>query len=513
MTSRKVILFIFFSSMFTYGCTKLNETVEGNLTPAQVAENSNTAELLRGVYASLEHTFTSYQEIFPLSDFTTDEAIAPTRGGDWDDNGSWRVFHQHKWDENNSHIRDCFNSLGGVVHTATNMLQYKPTVQEQAEARFIRAWAMYWLLDLFDQVPYREPGESVVPPAKVRIGMEALNYIISEVNAVEPDLPDGPASVANKYAAKVLLMKCYLNKAVYGNRANPIFDPADMNKVISFADEVINSGEYTFSANYFDNFAPDNSMVGRENIFTQLSNPDGNYQLALSWQAVLHYRQGGFNGFTTLSDFYNKFETTDKRREAAYDYPNSPPNPGRRINLGFLIGQQYDLNTDAPLEGVIFTPEVKNIEPGPNLQMPGIRPIKYAPDYLNYNFWNTAGNNFVYLRLADVLLMKAEAILRGGTPTNAGPYGNSALAIVNFIRTDPSRGATAMSTINHDSLLDERGRELWWENWRRQDLIRFKKFLRPFQEKDYQSDPKYLLFPIPNDQIALNPNLQQNPGY
>ena len=69
---------------------------------------------------------------------------------------------------------------------------------------------------------------------------------------------------------------------------------------------------------------------------------------SLAWLAVLHYTQGGFNGFTTLSDFYNKFEPTDKRREAVYDYPNAPPNPGRRVNVGFLIGQQYDLFTDDP---------------------------------------------------------------------------------------------------------------------------------------------------------------------
>ena len=162
--------------------------------------------------------------------------------------------------------------------------------------------------------------------------------------------------------------------------------------------------------------------------------------------------------------------------------------PGNRVNVGFLIGQQYDLFTDAPLfDGtlpVIFTPEVKNIEPGPNLNMPGIRPIKYAPDYLNFYVWGSPPtNDFVYFRFPDVLLMKAEAILRGGTPTNAGPYGNTALSIVNAIRTDPSRGATTLSSIDLDGLLDERGRELWWENWRRQDMIRFKKFLYAFPGK------------------------------
>ena len=109
--------------------------------------------------------------------------------------------------------------------------------------------------------------------------------------------------------------------------------------------------------------------------------------------------------------------------------------------------------------------------------------------------------------------MKAEAILRGGTATNAGSYGNTATLIVNAIRTDPSRGASALASVSLDNILDERGRELWLEGWRRQDLIRFKKFLQPFQEKNYVSDPKYLIFPIPDEQLAVNPNLQQNPGY
>jgi hypothetical protein len=518
MKTARLILVIFLSVMLLYGCTKLRETVGGNLTSGQVSNDSSTAVLLRGVYSAMEFTFTSYQQIFGLADVTTDEAIAPTRANNWDDNGTWRELHQQKWNSNNYIIHDCFNSLSGVVYAATDMLRYKPTVQQQAEARFLRAWAMYWLLDMFDQVPYRDPGESLIQPARVRQGDSALVYIINEVNAVEPDLPEGPASEANKYAAKVLLMKCYLNKAVYLNRANHTFNAADMDIVISLADEIIKSKRFFFSTNYFDNFSPVNSMKGNENIFTQPSNSDGNYLVSLAWLAPLDYAQGGLNGFTTLPDFYNKFDSVDKRRGFVYSYPNSPPNPGNRVNVGFLIGQQYDLNTDAPLYSgplpVIYTPDVQNIEPGPNVEMPGIRPLKYAPDYLYFAWWyGPPGNNFVYFRLPDVLLMKAEAILRNGAPTNAGSYGNSALKIVNAIRTDTSRGASALSSLSFNDLLDERGRELWWENWRRQDLIRFGKFLQPFQEKNYQSDPKYLLFPIPDEQLAVNPNLKQNPGY
>lgn len=495
-------------------CTKLDETLNAHLTSDQVGRSpAAPAVLLQGIYASLEWTFTSYQEMFALTDVSTDEAIVPTRGNNWDDNGQWRVLHQHKWDGENVMIKRTFNSLGGVVFAATDLLRYNATPRQKAEARMLRAWAMYCLLDLFDQVPHRLPGETVIQPAGVWKGMEALDSIIVELNTISSDLPDGPSSVANKYAAKTLLMKCYLNKAVYKNRANPAFDAADMNKVIALSDDIINSNQFSLSTNYFDNFCPSNALLSKENIYTQPSNNDGNYVVSFSWLAPLHYVQGGFNGFTTLSDFYKKFESSDKRRGQAYAYPNGPPNPGNTNNVGFLIGQQYDIFSGDALP-LIYSPEVKNIEPGPDLESTGIRPIKYAPDFAFYYFWfGAAANEFVYFRFADVLLMKAEAIARGGNGTTAGPYGNTTLSIVNAVRTHPSRAASALSIVSLDALLDERGREMWWEGWRRQDMIRFKKYLLPFQEKNYNSEEKNLIFPIPFEQLAVNPNLLQNPGY
>ena len=86
-----------------------------------------------------------------------------------------------------------------------------------------------------------------------------------------------------------------------------------------------------------------------------------------------------------------------------------------------------------------------------------------------------------------------------------------ALAIVNELRT--VRGATALASIDETSLLAERGRELYVEGWRRNDLVRFGKFLEPWSEKPTTDDPKYLLFPFPSAQIVANPSLKQNPGY
>src|SRR5436190_2079838 len=119
----------------------------------------------------------------------------------------------------------------------------------------------------------------------------------------------------------------------------------------------------------------------------------------------------------------------------------------------------------------------------------------------------------VIIRLADILLMKAEAILRGGTAT-AGPggYGATAAAIVNNIRIHPSRGLTALATVDLNAIYKERGFELYWEGWRRNDMIRFGTFLNARQLKGVTTSER-LLFPIPNQQLSINPNLVQNPGY
>ena len=500
---------------------QIKEEFPGTVQVGGGGGSTSPASLLSGVYTAMRNPFQGATQVFALSEVTTDERLMPTRAGDWDDNGVWRQLHQHTWDANHSQVRDAFNNLNGVVYAATDMLQYKPTLQQQAEARFLRAFAMYWILDLYDQVPYREPGEPVTQLARVRKGADALTYIISEVTAVQNDLPDAPAARATKNAARALLMKCYLNKGVYANRATPTFAAADMNQVITLADQIISSNRYQFATNYFDNFAPDNTNIGTENIFTELNqggiSSGAQYDL---WRFISHYNMspGGYNGPTALSDFYDKFGTNDIRRGTVYRYTNGPTNPGNRQNVGFLIGQQYNLNTDMPLTDragapLAFTREVKIIETDAStLERTGIRPMKYPPDFTN----NSAGaidNDMVHFRLPDILLMKAEAILRGGTATTAGTFGSTPLALVNSFRTHASRNAGPLTTVDLNSLLDERGRELYLELWRRQDLVRFGKFLGPIQEGPTSSDAKYLVFPIPNQQIAVNSNYTQNAGY
>ncbi len=485
-------------------CTKLDENLNGQLGNAGVS-SENVSALLNATYTAMRSPFQGTYGWWALQEFPTDEAIVPTRAGDWDDNGAWRALHLHRWQADHGRISSVFRDLNSVSYVSTNVLKFNPNPLQAAQARFLRAFAQFAILDGWGQVPYREPGEEVTQASKVRTAAEQIDYLIAELTAIIPDLPDGPNFNANKDAAKVLLMKVYLNKGAFLNRVTPTFDPGDMAKVITLADEIISGGKYSLTPNYFDNFGPANNTLSKENIFTaqNIGGSDAG-GLNSTWIAGLHYNQnpGGNNGFSTLSDFYDKFEATDQRRGGAY--PGSTNVSGVRV--GFLIGQQFDQNgvalKDRRGNNLIFTPEVSIIERDQNhLEVAGIRVIKYPVDYANLAN-GQAENDWVYFRYSDVLLMKAEAQLR----TNAtGP----ALTLVNSVRT--VRGATPMTALTLENLLDERGREFFWEGVRRQDLIRFGKFLEPWQEKPVDEE-KYLLFPIPDNQLG-NTNFTQNPGY
>jgi starch-binding outer membrane protein, SusD/RagB family len=490
-------------------CSKLDSKLNGSVENIS-STSSGVAPLLKATYDAFRQPYQDQSEFWAAQEHTSDEACGPTRGGDWDDNGIWRVLHSHKWDADHAFLRNTYNSLGKIIFNASDILKFSPTPQQEAEARFLRAFATLSMVDGWDQAPYREPGGNPLDYPKVRKGAEAIDWVISEVNAAMPNLPVGPSGKANKNAAKVLLMKCYLNKAVYTNRATPTFAPADMNQVILLADQLITSGTYSLSANYFDNFAPNNDAASTELIFTNqnLGGAEAG-NMRSRWFCTLHYNQNpsGWNGFTTLGDFYNKFEAVDKRRGG-----NAYPGMNQGVLPGFLIGQQFTgagvALKDRKGNPLVFTPAVALKETGNNLEVTGIRVVKYPIDYVS---GDNSNNDYVFYRYSDVLLMKAEAILRGGAATAVAP--TTALALVNAVRTAPSRAATPLASVSLDQLIDERGREFYWEGVRRTDLVRFGKFLLPNALKAGTSDSKYLVFPIPNQQLAVNPNLTQNPGY
>ena len=363
------------------GCSKLDQKLPGSLTNAQVSSALGTAGvglLLNGAYSDLGGTFTAQDLVFCLEENASDEALVPTRGGDWDDNGVWRVLHNHTWDANHAYVLNVFNSLNKLNFDATNVLGFSPSPSQGAQARFLRALSLYYLIDLYGQYPVRQPGEDLRNAPEVKSGAAGAQFIIDELVASIPNLPtSGGAGVATKNVGNTLLMKCYLNRGAWANRAAPTFTDADMQQVITIGNSIIGSGNYSYMTEYFKNFDALNT-ASSENIFTIVNNSGSasNFSDTRSeWCKTLHYNQetstkpnSGWNGFSTVSDFYNSFTTgvtpgvdlmegvtnyasnkTGRYKDTAVDarvggryYPGVTNASGQRP--GFMIGQQYNEN-------------------------------------------------------------------------------------------------------------------------------------------------------------------------
>jgi starch-binding outer membrane protein, SusD/RagB family len=531
------------------GCTKLTESYTTTIPQSQAAASLTAAQLLSKAYNDIAAPFVGQDQVFSLEENSTDESLVPTRGGDWDDNGVWRVIHNHTWNADHGQVLSVFNNLNSINFDATNVLQFTPTKEQAAEATFIRDIALFWLLDIYDQFPVRQPGENLLNAPKVYSGVTGAQFIIDELTAVLPDLsPTNPNTAATQDAAKMLLLKLYLNKAAYTNRAAPVFSDADMNQVITLGNAIITSGKYSYMANYFGNFNYSNVST-TEGIFIRPSASGqtvNNPSMDARWMDGFHYNEydaqapnAGWNGFSTTSDFYNSFSlggTTDlSLNDTLID-----TRIGRRrtsdatttlvsgIRPGFMVGQQFDQNNvalkDRKGNALSFDPNIAPtmIETGTNLEVTGIRICKYVPDFSDPSgkfYSSNPGNSFIMFRYPEVVLSVAEAYMRLSTPDNV-----SALALVNGLRA--ARGASAVAALplgpsagagrslvdDPNCLLAERGRELYTESLRRTDLIRFGVFNTPWQYKP-TDDPKYLVFPVPNQALGVNPNLKQNPGY
>ena len=497
------------------GCTNLEDTVlDRDTTEPGAGTTANLNTLLQGVYAQV-NTFNDQANAYALLEHPSDEMMGPTRGTDWDDFGRWRRLHQHTWDATTVDIIGAWNQLNTGVFRATQTAaaaQTTSNVDVQAQARFLRAFFMYHVVDLYGKVPFRDSGASFDENPRVLTRAEATAFIIEDLTYAIQNLPAAAnPGRANRDAAGFLLAKVYLNRGVFtqdpATPAGPYtFAPADMNQVIANTDAIINSNSYqlTSAGNYFDNFHWENSTRSKELIFAVANEPGAPVaDVENRYRMTLHYNHtpSGWNGFTTLADFYNSFEAGDIRRGRAI--PVMTDSLGLRA--GFLVGQQTGPR-GAALKDRAGAPLV--INPQVNIlysnEQVGIRVIKYLPDPARVD---AGGNDYVFFRYADVLLMKAEAILRGGTATG----GATALSLVNQIRA--TRGATALTALDAAQLLAERGRELYWEGWRRNDQIRFGRFLQPVDQRAQQSPETRVVFPIPQQAIDTNPNLTQNVGY
>ena len=467
------------------------------------------AASLDGLYNDLRGQIQGQEGLYALNEVSSDELLVPTRGTDWGDNGVWRNLHDHNWNPLHRDVKNTWNSLNQNVYRATLIIDSRSggNALQLAEAKFLRAFSTFWIIDLYGQAPFRTPDEGAEINPSVKTRAEAFDFAVQDLTEAVVDLPSvGPSASLNrasKAAANYLLAKLFLNKHIY---LGTTVDAADMTKVVEFVDAIKADG-FALQTGYFDIFK---NTVDNETIMFTTSEVGPRI-----WN-TLHYKQnspdntgGGWNGFATLADFYDTFEgdpNINVPGSGQEERRGFVPTDGSHLGIGygFLIGQQYDETgmamTDRVGNPLNFTKELPGLLG--NDEVTGIRLIKYHPE--NGGF---TGHQILF-RYADAHLMKAEAVLRGGTSSS------TALALVNELRAsrNANGNTSPLTALTEQDMLDERGRELYGEFWRRNDLVRFGKFSLPWAYKENTDDYR-VLFPIPATAIISNPNLVQNPGY
>ena len=499
------------------------------------ASGAPQAESLSQIYNQLNGLTTDQGDWFGMAEHTTDEMMGPTRGTDWDDFGTWRKLHLHTWDGTHNQVVTAWNNIQSGLFQTT-LLAESPTAaaSDIAAAKFLRSFWRYMSMDMYGVVQHRPATAASLDLPQVYTRSQAWSATVGELRGAIANLPSYNGTnrgLATKEAAYFLLAKLYLNRAVFqGDPTKPAgpftFANSDMDSTIYFVDQITLNGMFSISNFYWDNFSWHNGTNSTENIFVRRVQDGGNMRWPTYMGAHYNMVPSGWNGFVILSDFCNKFDTLKDSR--AYDTLSQHTSKLFR-NVGVLTGLQYGPTdpgsgkhfvgapkaalTDRSGSPLVFT---KSASLFFSTEARGYRANKYPLDpqsMVGSGDGSSSTNDYVFYRYADALLMKAEAILRGGAGTN----GDTPSSIINTIRGHRSnykgQPLATVSTAALQDVLDERGRELYLEAVRRNDLVRFGVFNQPVTERPVASDPTRCLFPIPYVALSSNPNLKQNPGY
>ena len=480
--------------------------------------------------------------VWDYNTLTTDEAMTPTRGGDWYDGGYWQNLYLHKWTEDDNELYETWKYLYKVVMLCnyslasldnySYLLTDKQLQDYKAEVRGIRALFYYYLLDLFGRIPIVVDSNVSVNDVKQSKRSEAFKFVVNELQSIMMLVADEHSNVEGAYYGRItrsvvffLLAMLALNSPIYldddwtdgialdGKDIDFPINQYHMNAydaTVAYCDMLAASG-YRLSSYYEENFWVINED-SKENIFTIPMDKTLFSNVFDNVARSCHYNHGSALGFGAMNGFAATVSTVK-----TFGYGTEDVDIRYYINFYsdtiHVNGETVRLDDGRLL--AYYPLEIKlDVSGSPYEKTAGARMAKYENDETK-----AQRNDIVLFRYGDALLMKAEALYRNG---------KDGLAILNQVRErsmmfpiesiddyiSPVTGKKA--TVKGQCILDERLRELVWEGWRRQDLIRFGLFHQAYDQRPQLPDEQNgytTVFPIPQKALDLNHNLTQNPGY
>jgi len=494
---KRISLFSILLIATLFSCTKLDDVLYDRI-PAE-EYTADPIVLMSPIYAPMRD-FLDWGGWWFAQEITGDAVVCPTRGGDWDDGGKWRVLHQHAWDNNTEAVNTMWSRFNRGVTEANRFIDTQssfagdPVIDEAlAKAKVLRAYYNYLLIDNYKDVPYITSFIDAPQQPVRNFRHEIFHKIVKDVEDAVPLISASTSKTGvTKALAWSLLAKLYLNHAVYLGTE----DAAYWVKAEEVTRNIVELNNYSLESDALGPFVT-NNQNSPENIWVIPYNEDTYTGFNLHMR-TLHYNSnltfdmvvGPWNGFAVMKDHFDTYADNDRRKD------------------GFLYGPQFT-SAGAPIidQGaggvpLVFDPFIPSLVMGEGntpvqIRNSGARVVKFeirkgAKDYLS--------NHFPIFRYADVLLMHAEALIR---------QGKSGDQFVNMVRQ--RAGVEPWNNVTLPMLLEERGREMFWEGHRRQDLIRFGQFNRPWWGKENPSPPDRNTFPIPQWAIDTNPKLGEAP--
>ncbi len=542
--------------LVTVSCTDLDTDIDAQYTAYPDNEIALQARF-EGCYYFLRSEAGIGRNFWEGVMLQADEIISLTMNGGWYDNGRMFFPMTHQLHEDTAGVGFISDLMSGCTYTNSTYEQLQEEgIDEVALAplRAIRAFYLYMIMDNYGDTPLLnhvlQEGEVIDRSPRA----EVAQYIESELLDIIPMLDDANDASTygkpNKWMAYALLAKLYLNWGVYTNDITTVdYNTANpkLADCVAACDAIIESGLFEVGDNYFRKFCPDNGSSVKDFIYAMPFDP-----------VTLGADYSGGTELDRFLSFRNCQETTDKDGNPCgpWNFQNSSngggiwivtPEAAARYNLPgdernelVMTHYQYIRNsynnytlTDELLyfqgEPIEYTPiedytdwqDFSTLDVGDTSQpwslMAGYRLGKYpCEDNCYSQYSRKQGTDIPIFRYADILLTKAECIVRGASATR----GDTPESLINEVR-DCSKAAhveAVEGTADKQVIIDERGREFICELWRKQDLIRFGMFEDDWGFKNQlnpaaATDKWRRLMPVHTDVMNSNTNWTQNPGY